>query len=798
MTRRSSNALALSLAAALSVSFVAGCGSADDRKAAYFKRGVELLEQGDLVKARLELKNALQIDAKYAPAWLKLGEIDERGGNLQAAFNAYARAVELDPANVEARLRRGRILLAAGQLDQAQADVDAVLQATPDSAEGLVLRGALRQRKGDKEGAMADARAALAREPGQAAASSLLALLLHESGKPDEAQKLLEGTVAAHPDDLGLKLLLGRLYEERGNTDAVVATLESAAALAPDNAELRKRLAQYLVKLDRKADAERLLRDAVAAKPADVERRVVLLEFVTQTKGTPAAIEEVAAMQKALPEAVKLRFAEAALHRAAKDWAKAEAVYRGVIASQPTGPDGVQARVELAALLLGNNQADKAEPLLGEALAASPNETGALKLRALIALAKREPDPAITDLRAVLREKPEDVTAQLLLGQAHVLKGDLALAQEAYEKAIAAAPTEPAAYLALAELRVRGGDPDGAEALLEKLLAKAPDNAAAQQAIARIQLSEQDWTAAEETAKRIRTARPDHPLGYYLEGLAQQRRGELEASVKSFDKALELKPGAAEPLVALARSEVQLKRPDRAAERLEAVLAKEPTNFTALSLSGVVAMDSGQPGIARERFEALVRAYPKSSNSYLLLSTLLARQSDREGAVKVLRDGVERTGRNTMLVLQLAGLLEALGDAEGAIPLYEEVLQLNPKSDPAANNLAVLLVNHRPGPESLDRAYELARRFESSDRPEFRDTLGWVLYLRGDYPAAVPHLEKAVAKADPQPEIHYHLGMAYLKAGRTAEAKAQLTQALTDGKTYPWTDDARNALAQIP
>ena len=113
MKPRGPQVLAVALAAALSVSSMTGCGTADDRKTAYYQRGVELLEKGDLVKAWLELKNALQIDPKYAAAWLKLGEIDERSGNLQAAFGAYARAVELDSANVDARLRRGRILVAA-------------------------------------------------------------------------------------------------------------------------------------------------------------------------------------------------------------------------------------------------------------------------------------------------------------------------------------------------------------------------------------------------------------------------------------------------------------------------------------------------------------------------------------------------------------------------------------------------------------------------------------------------------------------------------------------------------------
>jgi Flp pilus assembly protein TadD len=210
-------------------------------------------------------------------------------------------------------------------------------------------------------------------------------------------------------------------------------------------------------------------------------------------------------------------------------------------------------------------------------------------------------------------------------------------------------------------------------------------------------------------------------------------------------------------------------------------------------------MVSQESDKARRQFEELVRAYPKSAQGYLLLSELLAQRGDGAGAVNVLRAGVEATGRSSALLgLRLAAQLEATGDADGAIRAYEEILERFPASDPAANNLALLLADTRGDPKSLDRAFELARRFGASDRPEFQDTLGWVLYRRGDYGGAVVQLEKAAASSDQHPEIHYHLGMAYMKAGKAPEAKVQLTKALADGKAHRWADDARKALAQIP
>jgi len=50
----------------------AGCGGPEKKKARFFEKGKALYEQGDYVKARLELKNAIQIDLNFAEAYYYL------------------------------------------------------------------------------------------------------------------------------------------------------------------------------------------------------------------------------------------------------------------------------------------------------------------------------------------------------------------------------------------------------------------------------------------------------------------------------------------------------------------------------------------------------------------------------------------------------------------------------------------------------------------------------------------------------------------------------------------------------
>jgi len=62
------------------------------------------------------------------------------------------------------------------------------------------------------------------------------------------------------------------------------------------------------------------------------------------------------------------------------------------------------------------------------------------------------------------------------------------------------------------------------------------------------------------------------------------------------------------------------------------------------------------------------------------------------------------------------------------------------------------------------------------------DSLGWVLYRRGEYQAAVPHLEKAIELLPYDPVINDHLGDAYWRVGRKLEARFQWERAKNDAE----------------
>jgi tetratricopeptide (TPR) repeat protein len=778
MKNQTQSIMRLLIVALLVGGVVVGCENYESRKAAHLDKAKALFEEGDDARARLELKNTLQIDSKNGEALYLLGRIAEREGDLSRAYKHYVRAVEFAPDIVDAKVKKAQLQVAGGDLEGADATIQTIFQQSPEHLGGLIARAALRKRRDDVAGAEADMRAVLGRDPGNAVASMLLARILIDRDELQAAEKVLRSAVDSNPEDPAPQLMLGNLYDRQDRPDAAIAVLQALVDNNPDEVGYRDRLANYLLEQQRLDAAEAVLRESLAQAPEDLRRQTNLIRFLARARGTEAAMAELDTMISGQSDATALRFVQAELQLATGNTEAAEEGYRAIIEqADGAGPSAIRARNALARLLLQAQRIDEARALIDAVLAESAGEPDALILRATLALRDRNSESAIADLRLVLNNDPEWPEVHRLLGLAHAQTEAYALSQDAFQKAVELAPDDPLAYLQLAEVRVRSGDPEGALATLEQLLQKVPDSVAGQQAISRIQLSQRDWGALGETAERIKSNRAEHPLGYYLEGLSLQQQGEHAAAITAFEQALVKRPDAAEPLIGAARSEVALGNVDAAEQRVQAVLKDKPGNALARFLLGDIYLAGGRLEEARDQFDEAVLLNPTSPRGHSRLAGVQGRLGDAQAQRATLERGIEATGRSGLLVLQLATVLEAQGEYDQAMAAYDEVLSRFPNAVVAANNLAMLLATRVGDQAALDRALELASPFADSAQPALVDTLGWVHHLRSEYDAAQPLLEKALAGLPDSPALNYHIGRNLAALGEVDEAREHLARA---------------------
>jgi tetratricopeptide (TPR) repeat protein len=161
----------------------------------------------------------------------------------------------------------------------------------------------------------------------------------------------------------------------------------------------------------------------------------------------------------------------------------------------------------------------------------------------------------------------------------------------------------------------------------------------------------------------------------------------------------------------------------------------------------------------------------------------LANQRKFGQAVDVMTQACQ-TDDTPELLLRQAAYLEMAGKIEQAAAVQRKVWQTS--GDPnAANNLAYLTLARYPADKSkIAEAEELIKKAIEArpDNPSFRDTLGWIYYLQGQYEQACMELRKAVKGQVESADVHYHLGMAEAACTRTELARWHLSAAVSISK----------------
>ena len=109
---------------------------------------------------------------------------------------------------------------------------------------------------------------------------------------------------------------------------------------------------------------------------------------------------------------------------------------------------------------------------------------------------------------------------------------------------------------------------------------------------------------------------------------------------------------------------------------------------------------------------------------------------------------------------------------------FKKALEIKPGEASVLNYLGYSYLDRGVNLKEARRLIELA----FSKRPDdgfIIDSLGWMLFMLGEYNQAVIHLEKAVEAEPADATINEHLGDAYWKVGRRTEARYQWQRALT-------------------
>lgn len=757
-----------------------GCSSSDDRAQSHYERGVELAAEGEPVKAALEFRNALKLKNDHIEALFALGEVQERQGQFQNAIRQYAAVAERKPDHVEARIRLANILLAAGRIDDALDYANQAFKLAADDPAVLVTKAAIELKRGNRDEAIALANQTLEKDPEYVDALMVLAADKLRSQEPEEALALLDKAPQSSDRNVALQLLRLTALEVLGDQPGVENLFTKMIGLFPDNPAFRQGLVQWYMSKGRDEDAEQTLRSFAEADPQNEIAQFGLVSFLQSQKGIDAAIGYLGGLVENQDIGEDMRFrmtlALAQLKFSADDREGATELMQSIIDSSD-GDDRNRARIAFAQMEAAEENYDKAEALVDAVIEEDAKNPDALGVRAQVKLATGRNEEASDDLIVAVNEAPQNARLRVLLGDAYEKAGKVTLAEDSYAKALALNENPADAGLRMARFLLRYGRTARARQVLEDVATRAPNDRRVLALLGDVRLATQDWVGAEEVAKKLR-ALDQADTGPIADRIAAAALSGMDRHTESINLLKSsLETNEQDINTDLVRAYVQAGELDEAETYLEAQLEANPDNVRALVLLGSIYASSQRLDDAEEAFKKAASKEEGEVGS-TALAQFYASTGQIDDAEKTARDGIAKNPASNALRFLLSAILQREQRFDDAIAIYEEMFAKDPESTAVANDLASLLSERRGDPASLDRAFEIAQRFQNSEIPQYLDTLGWIHYLRGDYPSALPLVKTAAERLPNVGLVQFHLGMVQMELGQAEASIESLKKAI--------------------
>lgn len=790
-----------SFAILLSVLLFTACGGPEEKAAKFMNQGNEHFKTGEYVAARLDYKNVLQIHPKHGEGYFKLAETELKLKNYKAAFQAYGKAAQYNPGNLEAELALGKLLLAARQFDRAGEKADLVLSKAAGHLEAKVLKASVLlagKRAPEAIDLLKDQVSPGLQIP---SAFSTLALAHFQENNDLKGKEIVEMGIMANPDAIALRIIMASYEARHNNMEGAAEQLEKAIALQPDNLKLSYQLVELYWNFEQQGKAREIITHLVA-RETEYER--AYLQGASFYKGKREMGEAEGLLNQGIakhPQSFKLRFALSEIKVQQNDTDGAHTILQDCLAMSEDQEDSniIQTKLYLAKLHMAEREIAKASTYVDEVLRESPKNVEGHYIKGKLLLYHGLGEEAVTELRAVVDDKPQFTQGYLLLAQAHTFNRKPGLAMEALAAGLKVQPDSSDLLIARSKLQAQGKDYAAAEQTLRKLLSKKPNDTMALIELGDLLTVNRKFDQAEEEYLKIVIDHPENPVGYL-------KLGQLNALQKDWTAAAEILVQGQERIANPSRLLGVLIKVYLASDNYNAAVAacekeieRSPKSPLAYTLLGQLYAAYKKFPEAESMLQKAIQLEPTFQDPYNILAAVKMDQGKEQQAIAEVKALQKANPENNTAYLFLGAIYERIGDKNQAREAYRQLLEKQPDSWVAANNLAYRLIEDTPDPEKLNEALTLAEKAVKirPDKAIALDTLGWVHYRRGELEKAAVRLEQALEKSPDNPIINYHAAMVLHKSGRNGEAREKINKALISNEEFPDRPEAEKLQEEI-
>jgi tetratricopeptide (TPR) repeat protein len=586
-------------------------------------------------------------------------------------------------------------------------------------------------------------------------------LFLHDKNWP-AAERTLGLSWSLDPKGMLTPLVLARLLESQGNQKGAEEVLKQASREHGNRTEPLFALAGVYIRAHRLAEAEDTFKKIQIVDPKNPKSRAALGEFYAAT-GKPDA---------------------------------AEKEFQRIVAENP---QDFLSWHQLAEVEIALNRRDEARRIANDLLKKDARDWQTLTLLGRVDLEDGKTAQAEQELSQAKASNPDSPVINFQLARVYLAQGKPDLAKSLLGQSLNRAPNYFAARVLLAGLELRGGQTDLAVQDLTRALEQAPSAIEPNLLISQAYASRGDFDLAEDTLNRL-LSQPSAPgaQAMILQTLAEvkfRQRHYSEAGLLA-TKALNTGLLSREGLRLLGMSYLAQKRPEQGLKAMEEYLKKAERWAAGQDVLGEIALLANNLDAAEKAYQKELDIKPDSSSALFGLGSVYDQRQRYDKAAQFFRRFAAAEPNNAVVHVHLGIIAERNQDWQRAISEYQNAINLDSANAVAKNNLAWIYAQHNGDLNVALRLAQESRRLQPSD-PSIADTLGWILVRMNLGQSALPYLKESVTKNPGHAVYHYHLGMAYLKAGKKSEAKSELRAALQAGTPFDGSADAKEALASI-
>ncbi|WP_052265249.1 tetratricopeptide repeat protein [Ruegeria sp. ANG-R] len=767
------------------------CKTAEERAEAHFVSAQELIEIGDLDRAIVELRNVFQLVPNHAEARRAMAQVMEENGDVAGAYSQYIRLIEQVPDDIDGRTALAELAFGAGDWDEFTRHGKQVVELAPDAARSqpvdiaLQYRDAILEQDRPAIEALAMRAKSLAAEMPE---SNLLEHVVFDSylraNNPEKALAQLDIMIARAPQNRSYYDQRLLLLQRVGDRDVMEGHLREVIARFPEDADAKGALVQFLLATGDREGAETYLRSIGDPANPDPTFFISLVRFLKEVHGNDAARAEIDAALDVYPEPDQLRILRATLDFEDGYRDKAISDLQSILHQNGEDTEALdlanEARLSLARMLVINGDSAGAQQLVEEVLAADGDDVEALKMRATRLIGADDTNGAISDLRRALNVDPEDVQALGLMADAHIRAGSHDLARDFLAQAVDVSDSAPDTSLRYAQMLAASDNYASAEEVLLSGLRRTPRDVEILSFLGDIYLATNDFGRASMAVRQLRQIGSETSEAaanrLQVQLLASQQG--TEAALTYLEELVESADAGIQEKAVLLRAQLSAGQHEAALQTAQELVADAPEDPERRFLLANTLAGTGDLEAARTLMRTLVSEDPTRAKVWQQLYRIAQIDGDAAAASALLDEALKAAPEAPVLLWAKAGELERAGDIDATIAIYEKLYAKNSESVIFANNLASLLVTYNEDPESVERAWAIARRLRDTDVPAFQDTYGWLAFRRGDLETALSYLESAAAGVPQDPIVQYHLAEVYAALDRPSEALATYQRVL--------------------